>query len=361
MTVDQFIALNDEIAALVRSGVPLERGLSELGKEMPGRLGEIAVRLAERSAAGEPLDQCITDEIADTSPAYQAVVQAGLRAGRLPAALEAVASSSRRVTDTYRAAVVAVSYPMLIFAFAWAGAALFTSLLAPQLAASFRSMDLPGQRFFDALCWIGRGAWFWGPVGPLAAVAIIATWWSVCRCGTLFSGPWSNRLLTGLPWMGSMLRWSRTATFLEVLSLLIDSEVPLPDAVQLAAQSSGDPQTLQAGRQLAATLEAGHQAAPEGRDCRLDEKGTVPLGARPGPSLPPLLGWLMGSAGRPGTLLPAIRHAAATYHRRARYQAKMVQTFLPVLLTVILGGGITAAYVLTLFVPYTSMLRALAR
>ena len=77
--------------------------------------------------------------------------------------------------------------------------------------------------------------------------------------------------------------------------------------------------------------------------------------------LPPLLAWLMASAGRQGALLPALQHAAATYHRRARHQADLVRTFLPVLLTVVFGGGITAVYVLALFYPYTAMLRALAK
>jgi type II secretory pathway component PulF len=181
MTLDQFIALNDEISALVRSGVPLERGLAELGGDMPGRLGEIAAVVAERSARGEPLDQCIMDQAGEMPPAYRAVVQAGLRAGRLPAALEAVAGAARRLSETYRAAVVAVSYPLLVFAVAWIGAALFTSLLAPQLATGFRSMEVPGQRFFALLAWLGQWAWFWGPVGPVAVLAMLVLWWSACR------------------------------------------------------------------------------------------------------------------------------------------------------------------------------------
>ena len=142
MTLDQFIALNDEISALVRSGVPLERGLAELGGDMPGRLGEIATAVAERSARGEPLDQCIMDQTAAMPPAYRAVVQAGLRAGRLPAALEAVAGSARRLSETYRAAVIAVSYPLLVFALAWVGAALFTSLVGPAIG---RGLPLDGR------------------------------------------------------------------------------------------------------------------------------------------------------------------------------------------------------------------------
>ena len=54
MTVDELLALNDEIAALVRAGVPLERGLADLGGDMPGRLGALATRLVDEVLAAGP-------------------------------------------------------------------------------------------------------------------------------------------------------------------------------------------------------------------------------------------------------------------------------------------------------------------
>ena len=52
ITLDQLLALNEEIAALVRAGVPLEKNLGHLGGEMPGKLGDIAAMIAERAAQG---------------------------------------------------------------------------------------------------------------------------------------------------------------------------------------------------------------------------------------------------------------------------------------------------------------------
>ena len=40
LALEQLIALDDEIAALVRMGVPVERAIGVLGEDMPGRLGE---------------------------------------------------------------------------------------------------------------------------------------------------------------------------------------------------------------------------------------------------------------------------------------------------------------------------------
>src|SRR3954454_5443535 len=53
MALEELIALNDEIAALVRAGVPLERGLLDVGGELRGRLRAIATGLGGRVGGGE--------------------------------------------------------------------------------------------------------------------------------------------------------------------------------------------------------------------------------------------------------------------------------------------------------------------
>jgi type II secretory pathway component PulF len=344
MTVNDLLALNEEIAALVRAGVPLEQGLADLGADMPGRLGQAAAALAKRTARGESLQQALANQAAALSPAYQAVVQAGLRAGRLPAALEAVAASARRTAETQHTAIVAVSYPVFIFALAWMGLAIFSRALAPSLASSFHALNVPGQGLFFTLAWLGRGAWFWGPVVPIILAVLVMLWWSACTRATALHNHRADRLLGWLPGMGRVLRFSRSAAFLEILALLVENRTPLDEALTLAASATGDPQTLRDARQLSETLRRGQ---------------TQPL---PGDSeFPPLMNWLVLAAGRGGALLPALQHSAATYHRRARDQFDLVRVLLPAFLTVVVAGSITAAYALVLFLPYTMMLHSLAR
>jgi type II secretory pathway component PulF len=71
--------------------------------------------------------------------------------------------------------------------------------------------------------------------------------------------------------------------------------------------------------------------------------------------------WLMVTAQQHTALLPGLKHAAETYHRRAQHQAELARVFLPVVLTLVLGGTVVLLYGLTLFVPYTTLLRALGR
>jgi hypothetical protein len=287
-----------------------------------------------------------------------------VRAGRLPSALEAVASSARRLSETYRAIIVAVAYPLTVFALVWCGLAFFTSSLAPALARMYFKCDMLGEnRFFATLALIGRWAWHWGPAVPIVVAVVLALWWYACTRAAVLQGSRADWLLGRLPWVGRMLRWSRTATFLEIMALLVEHETPLNEAIRLAAEASGDPRTLREAGQLTAMLQTGQMQGDGGRFAETGRRAAMPSretsSVPVSPPLPPLMSWLMFAANRDGALLPALQHAAVAYHRRAQYQSDMVRIFLPVLLTSVVAGGLTAAYGLMLFIPYTAMLHAL--
>src|SRR4051812_331638 len=90
LTLDQLAALSDEVAALARAGVPLDRGLAALAGDMPGRLGAMAGEISRRLEEGQSLG-CVMQELGGSlPPAYGHVIMAGLKAGRLSAALEGV-------------------------------------------------------------------------------------------------------------------------------------------------------------------------------------------------------------------------------------------------------------------------------
>ncbi len=346
VTLEQLTALNDEIAALVRAGVPLERGLADLGRDMPGRLGRLATMLAERTARGESLGDVLAEPTAQLPPLYRAVVEAGLRAGRLPAALESLAGSIRRLADTRRTVALAALYPLLVLALASALLAFFTAKVAPQLFGFFQAMRVPGRSFLGGLAWCGRWADYWGPSLPLLTLLLAVAWWYWSSHAAMATPGRSARLLGWLPWMGATLRWSQAANFAEIMALLVQNGVPLDEAVALAAESIGDPRLSAAAAELAAAIQRGEGVMPAG-------------GAASRDVLPPLLRWLMTAGGRHGALLPALRHAAQTYHQRAQQQANMASVFLPILLTVAIGGSATLLYALTLFLPYTFMLKAM--
>jgi general secretion pathway protein F len=151
VSIDQFIALNDELAALVRAGFPLERGLRELGRDIPGALGDTVNVLATRLNHGETLPQALAAEQHRFPGVYRAVVQAGLKAGRLSAALEGLASFARSYADVRRSIGMALIYPLIVLMMAYGLLLFFLLRIVPMFLDTFSFFRRSTEGFRDWL------------------------------------------------------------------------------------------------------------------------------------------------------------------------------------------------------------------
>ena len=179
ITLDQLIALNDEIAALVRAGVPLDRGLRSLGEDLPGRLGRFARQL---SAADRP--RRVADRRAGRAHGRTAATlpcggrggdcggaiagRTGI-AGRLAAAAGRDAAERRALADLSPAVVPAGLGPVCLFGLeVGAGHLRFVQGTAPprQRVVPGRLPTSAGRPGFgdrwaprSCWCWPGCGGW----------------------------------------------------------------------------------------------------------------------------------------------------------------------------------------------------------
>lgn len=365
VSLDQWIALNEEMAALVRAGVPLEPALADLAKDLPGRLGGFAAVLSERMRGGEPLAAVLAAEGHKLPPLYRAVVEAGARSGRLPAALEGMAAAARRLADARRIVAGAFLYPLIVALLAWGLFVFVIWAVVPYVAGVLQDFRAPGA---GQLAWLadwGRTLRYWAPVPPAAVLLLAGAWWVLSSRPRMMGSRWPAVGLAGVPWLGRMVRWLRAAAFAEVLALLVASRVPLDEGLELAGQASGDPRLAEAARQMAEAVRRGEPLvafrSAKGAALPGEDRPSAERKATLGPAaLPPLLAWLMGAGQARGELAPALRHAAETYRVRAMVRAELVRVALPVLVTLVVGGTATAAFALLVFGPWISMIHALA-
>ena len=358
ITLDELLALNQEIRALVRAGVPLEFGLGEFGRELPGHLGQVATGVAEQLRLGRPLVEVLDDSRWGIPPAYRAVVSAGLRSGRLASALEAVAQSARRLADLRRTISVSLVYPLLLLIIGWGLLAVFAAKVAPALAPGVAELTGPTHAalFLDGIARWGAWARYWGPALP-AALLLAAGWWWFASGRATVAQPRRARMLLGwLPWGRSVLRLSTVTAFAEVLAVLVEHGVPLDEALRLAAEAAQDPRIARLAAILAESLRAGATAGLSSNAGQSTSGQATPGTRCTAHGFPPLLAWLMTLGQQRSALPAALRHAAETYHRQLERQAHCVRIFLPVLATVVLGGGVCLTLALAVFCPWISLL-----
>jgi type II secretory pathway component PulF len=345
ITIDQLLALNDEIAALIRAGVPLDRGLIVAGRDLRGRLGRIASALSQRLARGESLPQALEGEDQSIPPLYRAVVEAGAQSGRLPIALEGLAKYVRGYSEARAAIGLALWYPLLVLSLAYVLFLGMLALVGDKMVPAADLLGLGATSPFHWLAWLDKSVSSWWPVGPICLLVLLFAWMRTGSASRFQAG--TRSWLCIFPWMRSILANYETANFSELLGLLLEHRVPYPRAIVLAADSTGDARLSRGARQLAEAIERGEPAAAALG--RIDRKTFLPM-----------MRWVLATGQEQGSLVLALHNLAGVYRTRARYQADKLSVFLPTILMVAIGATATLAYGLALFIPLSNVLRELA-
>lgn len=111
LNLQDLALLNQEIAALVRAGVPLEAGLVMAGQSGSGAQEVLMLRLAQQLREGQSFAEALQSVGGDLPKLYRAVVEAGARTGRLPDALESLATFAQQTLQLRRRIDLALMYP----------------------------------------------------------------------------------------------------------------------------------------------------------------------------------------------------------------------------------------------------------
>jgi general secretion pathway protein F len=340
-----FIVLNEELAALVRARLPLESHLRRFGRELPGKAGQLADQIGRRMEAGESLVAAIDAECAALPPAYRAAIVAGVESGQLGSALESLVDSASRIDQLRRVTGIALIYPLIMIVVACVLLAFVVSIVVP----SFSWLD---EQYFGPVAWLAERP-LTVPVlaiviPGLLTVSALFWWWRSGRLGGARSRVFG--WLSRFPGTGRVRRWSEAATFAELLRLLVERGVPLDHALRLAAGATSDTKLGRAAEALA-------EEAARGASLRPTDFG---VGAPAQAGFPLLIRLALHHTADRTLLAGGLRQAAALYRERAMRTAEWYAEYLPMLLTVAIGGTLTIGFALLVLWPYASTLHELS-
>jgi general secretion pathway protein F len=344
ISIEEFVVLNDEIAALVRAGVPLELGLQGFSRDASGRLRELSHRLSRRIGAGESLEQAIELEGDSFPRIYRFAISAGLKTGHLARVMESLSSYARLMSRTRRQVAISLIYPALIVVVAY-----YLFFLVAMGTTDFLDGAVlePGA---ESPPWRARVASVSGAIAalghfpPVIFIGCLMAWGVASRFFSR-SQPMGLAGLKLIPGVRSFLRESRLANFSELSSILLSEKVPLSEALPLAAESVGDARLIHDADQLAAADARGAGIAGEWKQAR---------------SFPPLMQWMLDVGARQGSLAATFGQLADLYRVRAAARLDRFQVLFPVLLAVVVGGGAVLLYALAVFLPITEIMHTLS-
>lgn len=345
ISFDDLIALNDEIAAMIRAGVPLEVGLDGFAGSASGHLAEITARLARTLSQGGSLGDAIEEEGGNLPSVYRAVIEAGQQSGRLPEALESLSGFSRSLEDVRQRISLALIYPCIVLVTAYYLFWFFLGQLLPSMDVT--RLGLPVEEstgWLSVVRTVHDAVTSLGHVPPILLVLLVA-WWIIASKSASRTRGVAGALLRSVPGLGGALRFFHFANFSQLAAILVEQDVPISTAWTLAAKTTGDPRLI-ADAELMATVATRGEPLSEATLART--------------ALPPFMQWMLRSGERQGSLAPSLRQICSVYRRRATHRLGWLTLLLPMFLTLVIGGGVVLMYALALWVPLTDSLEKMS-
>ena len=342
LTDQQVTDLAHQVAGTTRGGLPLAGGLRALAEETTsGPLRFVLWTLADQLDAGLSLEDAMRSH-GDRLPAHmRALVFAGVRTGKLGQVLEQHVKYFNMVSELRRKLWASLAYPALLIG----ALSSLMFLVSVFVVSGFKRIFMD---FGVELPWITlvmvrvsefvTSGWW---LVPLLLAVLFVGWVSL---GGIWNAAARRRLAYRIPFVGPVLRWSALARFCHLLGLLVESELPLPAALQLAGDGSRDPEIADACRSVTLSTEAGLSLSNS-----LTSRRRFPA------ELAQIIGWGEGVQ----TLPEAMYMAGEMFEGRARLHTTFVITAAsPVTFVfLIFGVGLT---VIALFAPLFKLMSELS-
>ncbi len=346
MNAEELIALNDEIAGMARAGLPLDQGLAALSKEMGrGRLRTVTGAIATDLSSGLTLPQALERQAGRVPPFYAGLVAAGVRTGRIGDVLATLTTYARSVATLRTTIIDALFYPCIVLLFGLGLFGFLFSYVLPQFQDIYKDFGFRLPWITELMFRAGR-EWFQYLLLPLVALVVLVVAFYVAmrvtRGGRLL---WA-RLLYAVPVVGTMLRASRLAAFAELLAILVEHDLPLPEAFRLAGEASSDPVMADLARQIEKDLAGGAPLAQA-----LRGRGLVPE----------WVSWMTGLGERRGKLGDTLRQVATMYRRQVEMRASLLKSVLPPFFIILIAGLFVFLFVFVLMLPMVKLLEALSK
>lgn len=232
----ELLAMTSQLAIMARAGVDLATAIAALARQSPNpRLSDILRQVHEHVEAGEPVSRALERHANVFGEAYVASVAAGEASGRLPDVLERLVQLQRgqiRLRATLRGVL---AYPVVLTVMSGLVLVALVLFVLPRFADVFARLDVPLPALTQVLLGIsgeitGRW-WFWLPIA-VATLAAAASMW-VTESGRLVR----DGLMLRLPLVADIQRVLLTGRSLRLMGTMIESGVPLLDAIKLTQAS----------------------------------------------------------------------------------------------------------------------------
>ena len=236
MPLDEFLAFNQELAALLRAGLPLMQSLDLMLERIEeSHLAEVLTEIRDRVKSGEELSEAFASFGDLFPPLYPATLKAGERSGELESVIRRFIRYLQLLISARKRIVSALVYPMVLIGLSFAMLVIMAIYVVPSFSRFYRDLDaeLPTitQVTLAVSFWMRDN--FYYLLGGLVVGFFLLKRWGATSVGRKFL----DHLKLQIPLVGEIFHQFSLSEFCRSLSTLVAGGIPLVSGLETATEA----------------------------------------------------------------------------------------------------------------------------
>ncbi len=331
-----FLLFNQQLAALVRAGIPILQAIAMLRKRAASaRLRQVLGDVEDKIRGGLALSAAFAAQGAIFPRIYTASILAGERSGALDEVLSRYVTYMRRNVELRRKIRGALAYPLLLLAASFAMVAFLTIYVVPRMAQLFTGaifnteLPLVTQVVVGISSTIASNIFWLAPLIIISAIAL--TLWGRTPQGRLTI----DATLLKVPVVGNLLRQLSTAQATRSLATLLAGGITLVESWEIAAESITNRELRRKSSDILPMIREGRTFTESLEEARW---------------VPPLALDMIGVGERSGSLREMLDEVSVFYDAEAEVRLEQLTTTLEPAILIVMGG-VVITILLAIYLP----------
>jgi type IV pilus assembly protein PilC len=239
LTAQEFLIFNQELAALLRAGLPLLQGLDLMLERLDKpRFREVLTDIRDRVRSGEDLSDAFAAHGDHFPRLYPASLKAGERSGELEAVLRRFIRYQQLVLDAKKRAVSALIYPAVLVALSFGMLLILSIRVVPTFNEFYTSLDaeLPLlTRLTVGFSTLLSRNLLWITIAVVVGSFFFSRWKRTPSGRLAF-----DKLKLRLPLFGPVAHLFALSELCRSLATLLSGGLPLVPSFEIATQAVGN-------------------------------------------------------------------------------------------------------------------------
>jgi type IV pilus assembly protein PilC len=266
----EFLVFNQELATLLKAGMPLVQSLDILRQRVPNRtLKTVLDSVHDKVKGGSALSDAFAEHQSLFPAVYSASLLAGERSGNLDTVIRRYVGYEKIVTAVRRRTISALIYPAILITMMIVLVAIIVLKVVPAFSEFYANFEAPLPLLTRIIVSISNA--FTNHIGliVLGVVALVALSMSWLRIPAQHER--LHRWLIDLPWIGTTALKFYMSQLGRTLATLLGGGIPLVNALEISVKAISN-------RHLARELDAVRLRVQEGQGfaAALRERGVFP-------------------------------------------------------------------------------------